>query len=180
MQSNSLTPIPDKPEFDIFFIAESISLLKAEKIRQDGVIAALSEKIDHLQNNSATILKSFNDIEPKIAALQNQLEHRIAGLEVQIESEKESLKTFKQETAKAAAVAAEKIQVMIRDQPAKTSDPEIAVLKKIIESNENERKSDIAKQEARISAQMDELEASHSRQEEFESKMASSMQVSSL
>lgn len=175
-KTQPLTPIPDKPEFDIFYLAESITSLKADRQRHDALIHALSEQISALQSDlrvcQEDIQNKFECHETKIQAM----ELRSTEIEARTEQQQEHLRAFQQETAKAAAVAAEKLQ-QLKVEPVYDPSADIATLKRSFDQSEKERKSENSKQEAKISAQMKKIEEAHAHQENFESLIIDKVKV---
>lgn len=176
LSAQSLTPIPDRPEFDIFFISESIASLKADKPRFEALIATLNERISNLQNDFTVNHESVeNKIQQVLAQIQ-AMDMRVTDIEARIEHGKEQLNEFKKETAKAAALTAEKLEKKLNE-PVYDPAADLATMKKLIEKSDHERKADIAKQDAMLSAQMSKLEAAQGQHEVFEAQINERIQV---
>ncbi len=167
--ASALTPIPDKPEFDIFFLADSIAFLKLEKEKHESLIFAMNEEIKKLRND-VTICQQF---EIKIQEIDNRLNDVNAKAEI----ERADFQAFKLETANAAAVNAEKIQMIQEHEPQIDLTADITALKKDIEKFERDRRTDRQKQEEQVQFQLEKLKASKKNQERFESLIGENLKV---
>jgi hypothetical protein len=169
MASTALTPIPDKPEFDIFFLADSISFLRVEKEKHDSLLFAMNEEIKVLRND-LTVCQQF-------AIKIQELEIRLSDVDAKAAIEKEQFQAFKKETTDAAAAHAAKILSLEEQEGPADLTSDLAELKKGIEKYERDRRTDRQKQEEQLQSQLEKIKASKKKQERFEALVGENMKV---